>query len=75
MDLKAELLTKADEYCSVAKISRARLATLVANDGKFFDRIQGGGGLTIRMYERFLVYFRDHPADQRPSAHREGAAA
>lgn len=70
MDLKAELLSQADDYCATAKISKARLATLVANDGKFFDRIEGGGGLTIKMYERFLAYFRQHPANERPSADR-----
>jgi hypothetical protein len=73
MDLKADLVAKADTYCDTANISRARLATLVANDGKFFDRITEGGGLTVRMYERFLQYFKDHPASKRPSALR-GAA-
>lgn len=72
MDLKSELLVKAGSYCKTAKISRARLATLVANDGKFFDRIESGGGLTIRMYERFIAYFRENPAEDRP---RKGAAA
>lgn len=75
MDLKAELLTEADTYCSTAKISRARLATIVANDGKFFDRIEGGGGLTIKMYERFKRFFREHPAADRPSAQKGAAAA
>lgn len=74
MDLKSELLAQADEYCATARISKARLATLVANDGKFFDRIEGGGGLTIKMYERFLTYFRANPASERASADR-GAPA
>jgi len=65
MDLKAELLAQADAYCEAAGISRARLATLVANDGKFFVRIHSGGGLTVKMYERFMDYFREHPATQR----------
>lgn len=73
--MTSELLTKADAYCETAKISRARLATLVANDGKFFDRIEGGGGLTVKMYERFIAYFREHPAEERPSAQRNAKDA
>lgn len=75
MDLKSELLTEADAYCETAKISRARLATLVANDGKFFDRIEGGGGLTIKMFERFKKFFEEHPAADRASAQKTGSAA
>lgn len=75
MDLKAQLLEQADTYCAMAKISRARLATLVANDGKFFDRLDGGGGLTVKMYERFIAYFRDFPAENRPSAGKQSGAA
>lgn len=70
MDLKSELIAKADAYCETARISRARLATLVANDGKFFDRIEGGGGLTVKMFERFIAYFRDNPAEDRASANK-----
>ena len=65
MDLKAELLRHADKYCADAGISKPRLATLVANDGKFFDRVEGGGGLTVKMYERFMVFFHQHPASER----------
>jgi hypothetical protein len=41
------------------------LATIVANDGKFFDRVEAGGGFTVGMYERFLKYMEDHPASER----------
>lgn len=69
MDLKADLLSRADAYCEAAGISKARLATIVANDGKFFTRIENGGGFTTRMYERFLAHFAANP----PAKH-EGAA-
>lgn len=75
MDLKAELLAEADAYCTEAGISRARLATLVANDGKFFNRIDAGAGLTIKMFERFKTYFRDHPAAERASANKKTGEA
>lgn len=68
MELKTELIRQASSYCAEAEISKARLATIVANDGKFFARIEGGGGLTVRMYDRFQRYFREHPANSRPKA-------
>jgi len=67
MDLKSALIAAADRYCETAEISKARLATLVANDGKFFQRIESGGGLTLKMYERFMAYFRTHPPEKHGS--------
>ena len=65
MDLKQELISAAGAYCDQAGISKARLATIVANDGKFFERIEGGGGFTVSTFERFMAYFRDNPASER----------
>jgi hypothetical protein len=39
--------------------SPARLATIVANDGKLFDRLAGGATCTIATFERFIVFLRD----------------
>jgi hypothetical protein len=60
MDLKATLLTVATGYCSATGMSKARLATLIANDGKFFARIEGGGGFTIQTFERAMQWISDH---------------
>ncbi len=57
MDLTAELLAKAELHCERAGISKARLATIVVNDGKFFDRVAAGGSLTVKTYERFMAFF------------------
>jgi hypothetical protein len=65
LDLKADLIARADAYCEATGRSKARLATIVANDGKFFDRIASGGGMTTRMYERFLAYFATNPAPEK----------
>lgn len=62
LDLTADLIARADAYCEATGKSKARLATIVANDGKFFDRIASGGGMTTRMYERFIAYFAANPA-------------
>lgn len=56
-DLTTHLLKSADEYCRRTGMSKARLATIVINDGKFFDRVAAGGGLTVRTFEKFMAHF------------------
>lgn len=63
MDLTGELLSASAAYCARTGMSRARLATIVINDGKFFDRIERGGGLTVKTFEKFMAYFAEHPAE------------
>lgn len=58
MTLKEQLLEAAETYCRRTGKSKARLATIVANDGKFFDRLEAGGDCTTGMYERFMAFFR-----------------
>ena len=57
MDLRQQLLDQVDAYCARTGMSRARLATLVVNDGKFFARLVKGGGFTVRTYEKFQAFF------------------
>ena len=63
MDLTGTLLRLADVYCSATGLSKARLATIVANDGKFFQRIGSGGGLTVRTHERCMRWLSDNWPD------------
>jgi hypothetical protein len=63
MDLKASLLTIAEAYCRETGMSKARLATLVANDGKFFARVEGGGGFTVQTFERCMRWLAAHWPD------------
>jgi hypothetical protein len=60
MDLRTSLMLISKRYCDAAGISKPRLATLLVNDGKFFDRVEGGGGFTARTYERALRWFSEH---------------
>lgn len=39
--------------------SLARVATIVANRGSFFDAIEGGATCTVRNFEQFALYFAD----------------
>jgi hypothetical protein len=66
MDLRTCLFRVADRYCGALNISRPRLATLLVNDGKFFDRVAAGGGFTARTYERSLRWFSDHWPNDTP---------
>lgn len=75
MDLKTDLLARAEAYCAATGISKARLATKVANDGKFFTRIENGGGFTTRMYERFVAFFAANPPPAPSASPNTGAAA
>ena len=65
MSLKEKLIQQAEEYCRANGISRARLATIVANDGKFFKRIEEqNGGFTVKMYERFQKFFDENGQEE-----------
>ncbi len=66
MTLKTTLIDSAERHCRLAGISKARLASIVVNDGKFFDRIERGGGFTADTYERFMAHVAR--ADARRSA-------
>ncbi len=57
MTLKEQLLRDAKECTAREGISMSRLATKVMNDGKFFNRIAGGGEFTTTTYEKFQAYF------------------
>jgi len=57
MTLETTLIDAAERHCRFAGISKARLASIVVNDGKFFDRIERGGSFTAKTYERFMAYF------------------
>jgi len=71
MTLKDTLLAAAERHCRHAGISKSRLASIVVNDGKFFDRIEGGGSFTAATYERFMAHFAR--ADARRAAALDAA--
>ncbi|WP_312313137.1 hypothetical protein [Sphingobium yanoikuyae] len=37
--------------------SLARVATIVANHGSFFDRLERGTTCTVRNFDKFIAYF------------------
>lgn len=70
--LRETLLAAADDWSRRTGRSRARLATLAAGDGKFFDRLAGGGDCTTGMFERVMKYIgATLPAEAPPPASPE----
>lgn len=59
MTLIERLVQAAELWARENQRSLARLATIVVNDGKLFDRIAGGGSCTVATYERLMDHLRD----------------
>lgn len=70
MTLRERLLKEAEAFCAAKGMSKARLSTIVVNDGKFFDRIEAGGDCTTGTLERFQAHF----ANNRPGGTKADAA-
>ena len=60
MEPTDELLVLARTLAAHRGISLARLATIVANDGRFFTQIETGRSPTIRTYRKASGWFSEH---------------
>ena len=56
MALTDDLMRCAEAYCEARKIALPTLSTQILNDGRTFDRIVAGGSLTVRNFERCMVW-------------------
>lgn len=64
MDYRTQLTTLARSLSDATGRSEARIATLVANHGGFFDRIRRGGACSVDTYLMVKRWFADHwPSD------------
>lgn len=64
MTLTAQLITTADAYCQLAKLSRSRVSTLIFGDGMRLDGVAAGKDLNTRSFERAMRWFASNwPAD------------
>jgi len=63
MALTDDLLRCAESYCEARKIALPTLSTQILNDGRTFDRIAAGGSLTVRNFERCMVWLSAHWPD------------
>lgn len=55
-----KMLASASEYCSSAGLKRSTLGRFIVNDGKFFDRIEAGGGCTMDTYEKVMAWLNSN---------------
>ncbi len=55
--MTSQLLKVADAFCAARELSRGRVSTLVFNDGKKLDLIEGGADLGTRKFEDALQWF------------------
>lgn len=67
MDPKQELLNLVDIHCKRTGLARATIATKVMNDGKFFDRLEGDGDISVRIYQRVKEWFKNNTATRSES--------
>lgn len=58
MMLIERLVGAAEIWAAEHERSLSRLATIVVNDGKLFDRIAAGGSCTVATYERLMAHLR-----------------
>ncbi len=59
MTLIERLLALAEMWARENDRSLSRLATIVVNDGKLFDRIASGGSCTVATYDRLIAHLSD----------------
>lgn len=52
----SKMLEKASDYCVSKGLSKSTLGRFIVNDGKFFDRIEQGGGCTMETYEKVMSW-------------------
>lgn len=60
MNLRTQLLTVSDLYCTAAGVSRSRVSTIVLSGGRRLDRIEGGGDVSTATFERAMQWFSDN---------------
>ncbi|MDX2074683.1 MAG: hypothetical protein SFX19_10040 [Alphaproteobacteria bacterium] len=60
MNYRENLLIAAKNYCAATGKSLATVSTFVMNDGKFFDRIESGGGCTMDTYQKVMDWLETH---------------
>lgn len=68
MALREEILDACKIYCARAKKMPSTVGNMIVNDGKFFDRIEAGGGCTMATYEKVMCWFKENtpPPEQPP---------
>ncbi|NIJ37891.1 hypothetical protein FHR22_002594 [Sphingopyxis panaciterrae] len=59
MRLEEYLIGIGEIWCTESDLKETTLGARLANDGKLFERLRGGGGVTTGRLQDFLRFFRD----------------
>ncbi|MFN7028416.1 MAG: hypothetical protein ACK4PC_03525 [Sphingopyxis sp.] len=57
--LEEYLIRLGEIWCGAVDLKETTLGARLANDGKLFDRLRSGGGVTTGRFQDFLQFFRD----------------
>lgn len=68
MDLRRNMLDACERYCEATGRKPSTVATLIMNDGKFFNRLRSGGDFQLGTYERVMKWFAENAPAQRGAA-------
>ena len=59
MKLEEYLIRLGEIWCRETKLEETTLGGRLANDGKLFGRLRGGGGVNTKRFQDFLHFFRN----------------
>ncbi len=76
------IIKQAEAYCAHTGRTLSTVGSYAVRDGKFFERLKGGGGCTLRTADRVVMWFSDNwptdlewPSDiRRPDRSRKAVA-
>ena len=66
MDYRSQILTLASTFAAATGKSEARIATIAAGSGAFFDRIKDGAGCSVDTYIKVKRWFAANWPDETP---------
>lgn len=68
MDSTTKLISAFQEYGRRTGLRPATVSTRVANDGKFYDGLLEGKGITMKRYEKIMRWFEENmpPSEAQP---------
>ena len=56
-ELRSHRTALSAEFCARSGLAQSTVWMRAAQDARFLDRIQGGGGFTIKTYDKLLEWF------------------
>lgn len=74
-EIRAGLLNRANEFCTLTGTSRSALGKAITNDSTLFADIEAERNFTISLYTKVMVWLTEHWPSAKEIAKREEAKA